>query len=249
MLQVIKIKFEPAQHLLRRIRIAIIERRIRRYTRPDLIQKRVARISANDLFNIEATLRTRTDKSHIAAQDVPQLRQLVQMMLAQEAAYARQARVFAPTTKLRATRFGVIMHAAKLIHGKGAAVAADARLLEEGGRAIVKPHGKIASQHNRRKKQQAKERDGYIGHPLQQALCAVHTIWYCGSYRISLHGLGLSPQPLHKRASERLRDLNRQRAAGRRKNLRRGQRSKICQGEVPKPARGLHEKTANQGLL
>lgn len=216
MLQVIKIKFEPAQHLLRRIRIAIIERRIRRYARPDLIQKRVARISANDLFNIEATLRTRTDKSHIAAQDIPQLRQLVQMMLAQEAAYARQARVFAPTTKLRAARFGVIVHAAKLIHGKGAAVAADARLLEEGGRAIVKPHGKIASQHNRRKKQQAKERDGYIGHPLQQALCAVHTIWYCGSDRISPHGLGLSPQPLHKRASERLRDLNRQRAAGRR---------------------------------
>ena len=190
MLQVIKIKFEPTQHLLRRIRIAIIKRRIRRYTRPDLIQKRIARITANDLFNIEATLRTRTDKSHIAAQDVPQLRQLVQMMLTQEAAYARQARVFAPTTKLRAARFGVIMHAAKLIHGKGAAVAADARLLEEGGRA------KIASQHNRRNKQQAKERDGYIGHPLQQALCAVHTIWYCGSDRISLHGFGPLPAAL-----------------------------------------------------
>ena len=33
------------------------------------------------------------------------------------------------------------------------------------------------------------------------------------------------------------------------KNLRRGQRSKICHGKVPKPARGLHEKTAKQGLL
>lgn len=117
-------------------------------------------------------------------------------MLAQEATYARQTRVFAPTTKLRAGCFGVDMHAAKLIHGKGAAIAADARLLEESGRAIVKPHGQVAGQHNRRKEQQAKERDGYVGHPLQQALCAVHTIWYCGSDRISLHGLVSLPATL-----------------------------------------------------
>lgn len=196
MFKVIEVELEPAQHLLRRIRIAIIKRGIRRDARADLIQERIALILAHNLLNIEASLGPRTDKGHIAAQDVPQLGQLIQMMLTQEAAYARQTGIFPPTTKLRAGRFGVIVHAAKLIHGKGAAVTADARLLEEGGRAIVKPHGKIASQHNRRKKQQAKERDGYIGHPLQQALCAVHTIGYCGSDRISLHGFGSIPAAL-----------------------------------------------------
>ncbi len=189
MFKVIEVEFEPTKHLLRRIRIAIIKRGIRRDARANLIQERIARILAHNLLNIEATLRPRTDKGHIAAQDVPQLGQLVQMMLAQEAAYARQTRILPPTTKLRTGGFGVIVHAAKLIHGKGAAIASDARLLEESGRTIVKPHCQVAGQHNRRKKQQAKERDGYVGHPLHQALCAVHTIWYCGSDRISLHGL------------------------------------------------------------
>ena len=155
MFKVIEVKLEPTKHLLRRIRIAIIKRGIRRDARADLIQERIARILAYNLLNIEATLRPRTDKGHIAAQDVPQLGQLVQVMLTQEATYARQTRVFAPTTKLRAGCFGVDMHAAKLIHGKGAAIAADARLLEESGRAIVKPHGQVAGQHNRRKEQQA----------------------------------------------------------------------------------------------
>lgn len=196
MFKVIEVELEPAQHLLRRIRIAIIKRGIRRDARADLIQERIARILAHNLLNIEATLRPWTDKGHIAAQDVPQLGQLIQVMLTQEAAYARQTGIFPPTTKLRAGRFGVIVHATKLIHAKGTAIAADARLLEESGRAIVKPHGKIAGQHNRRKEQQAKERDGYIGHPLQQALCAVHTIGYCGSDRISLHGFGPLPAAL-----------------------------------------------------
>ena len=33
------------------------------------------------------------------------------------------------------------------------------------------------------------------------------------------------------------------------KDLRRGQRSKICHGEVPKPARGLHEKNSKTGAF
>ena len=68
MFQIEQVVTQAAEHLIDRVRIAIVERGVRGHTRTDLV-------------DIELALRTRTDKSHIADKYIPQLGQLVQMML------------------------------------------------------------------------------------------------------------------------------------------------------------------------
>src|SRR5690606_1158379 len=73
-------------------------------------------------------LRARTDQAHVAAQHVPQLRQLVDAGLADEAAHARDACVLLAGPDRHAVLLRVRAHAAELDQAERAAAFADALL-------------------------------------------------------------------------------------------------------------------------
>ena len=80
--------------------------------------------------------RARPDKAHVAAEDVPELRQLVHRRRAHEPPDARHARiVFSGLNRARA-RFGIDDHRAELQRVEAAAALADALLREEHRAAV-----------------------------------------------------------------------------------------------------------------
>ena len=93
MLQIVKVEFQASQHLLHRIRIAIIEGGIGCNSRPDLIEILVSRIMFHDLVDIELPLRSWSDESHIPFEHIPQLRKLVEVMSPKESSHFRKSRV------------------------------------------------------------------------------------------------------------------------------------------------------------
>ena len=70
-LQIEQVVTQTADHLLQRIRIAVVERGIRSHARTDLEQEAIAGITLHDLVDVELSLRTRADKRHITNEDIP----------------------------------------------------------------------------------------------------------------------------------------------------------------------------------
>ena len=86
--------------------------------------------SVNALLKLIAERRTlgaRTDKTHIALKNIPELGDLVQTRLAHKLAKWRYARIFV-LSPLGTTRFSIGIHAAELINIKDLAVLANATL-------------------------------------------------------------------------------------------------------------------------
>src|SRR3712207_5708329 len=93
MLQIVKVELQSAQHLLHRVGIAIVERGVGSNAWPNLIEERVALVVLHNLVDVELAFGSWSDESHVATENVPQLWQLVKMVVAQEPANLRHAMV------------------------------------------------------------------------------------------------------------------------------------------------------------
>ena len=143
--QIEQIVAQTAKHLLQRIRIAVVERGIRGHARTDLIKITIARITFHDLVDVELPFRTGTDKRHITDEDIPQLGQLVQMMLAQELPRTGHTGIRTSLVKGGTEFLSVQTHAAELIDMKRTTETTDTLLLEYSRTAILTPHDDIAN--------------------------------------------------------------------------------------------------------
>ena len=85
-----------------------------------------------ELFDEERPLGTRTDDRHVAAEDVPELRQFVEVEAAQPSAHRRRPRVLVmvPTPDPYVSSAS-IAHRAELVDGEGLAVQPHAFLAVE----------------------------------------------------------------------------------------------------------------------
>src|SRR4029450_2233486 len=93
MLQVIKIILQLRAHLVGRVRIALVDLRPAGHARPhDAAQGKVLDFPHIALLQ-RGRFRSRPDPAHVAAQDVEELRQLVEAAPAQKAADSGDARV------------------------------------------------------------------------------------------------------------------------------------------------------------
>ena len=178
MLQVEKIKVEPAQHLLHGVGVTIVEGGVGCHAWPDLIEIHVARVVLNNLVDVVFALGTRAYKGHIALHDIPQLRQLIKMVVAQESPNLRHAAVLFVAEELWTVFLGVDAHASKLIDSERTAKPANAFLLKNGGTAILALHQDIANEEQRREHDDAHQSHQEIDDSLGDTLHLVHAIWY-----------------------------------------------------------------------
>lgn len=73
MLQIEKIVAHAAHHFFNGVCVTVVECSIRCYSRTYLIEERISRIMFHDLVDVELALRTRSHKSHVPAENVPEL--------------------------------------------------------------------------------------------------------------------------------------------------------------------------------
>src|SRR5687768_13272928 len=79
-------------------------------------------------------LRSRSDETHVPAQDIPQLRDLIQARLAHEAPNGRNPRIVVAGTPYRTRpRFGISTHGSELVNREAGAVQPHALLVVEDG--------------------------------------------------------------------------------------------------------------------
>src|SRR5712691_3104079 len=126
-LDVVKLVLQLLPRVFDRRAVRIFDLRPAGQARRDQMSLFVIRNFLRQLRHEMRALRTRADKAHVAAQDVPELRDLVHANLAYEATHARHAIVFC----LRpdgAVFLGVAAHRTKLHQREHAAVAAHALL-------------------------------------------------------------------------------------------------------------------------
>lgn len=176
MFQIIQVEVEPPQHLFHGVGIAIIERGIRGHAGPNLIEELIAGVALHNLVDVVLALRPGADERHVALQHIPQLGQLVEMMVAQEPADVRHALVLLVTKEHRAVFLGIHAHGAELVNDERTPKAADAFLLEDGWPAVLALHENIAYQHQRREYHQAHTRREKVGEALDVPLHLVHSV-------------------------------------------------------------------------
>lgn len=146
MLQIVKVELKAAEHLLHGIGVAIVERRIRGYTRTNLIQTAIARIVLHNLVDVVFALWSWSDKGHVTDKDVVELGQFIKMVNAEESTHLRKAVVFLVLEKLWTVLLSVHTHTAELVDVEWAAKPADTLLLEYGRTAIFHLHRNIADE-------------------------------------------------------------------------------------------------------
>src|SRR5258708_14078788 len=93
-LDVVKLVLQLLPRVFDRRAVRILDLRPAGQARRDQMPLFVIRNFLSQLGHKMRTLRTRADKAHVAAQDVPELRNLVDANLAYETAHARRAIVF-----------------------------------------------------------------------------------------------------------------------------------------------------------
>src|SRR5271170_4916590 len=94
---------------------------------------------------------TRPNKAHVAYQYVEQLRQLVNLVLAQESSDVRNPRVVLSGSY--AHRFGIKTHSAEFPHRERLAVLPGSKTPVEGGTLRIQPNRRSHNQEKRRQKQ------------------------------------------------------------------------------------------------
>src|SRR5690349_9806963 len=129
-LDVEKIVLKFLTRIFDRRAVRILDLRPTRQTRRDQMSLFVKRNLLGELGHEVRAFRTWSDKAHLASQDVPELRYLVDANLADDAPHARRARI-AFTRPNRTTLFRVHAHRSKLGQHKRAAVLPDAFLFVE----------------------------------------------------------------------------------------------------------------------
>ena len=175
-LQIEQVVAQATKHLLQRVRIAVIERGVRGHTRTDLVQVTIAGITFHDLVDVELSFRTGADKRHITDENIPQLGQLIQMMLTQELAHTGHAGVSTSLVKSRTEFLSVQTHATELIDVERATETTDTLLLENGRTAILAPYGDVTDQAQRGEYDQGDKGQKAIPYTLHVTLEGVHPI-------------------------------------------------------------------------
>lgn len=82
MLKVIEVVLQSLQHLLHRVGVAVVESGITCHAWAHLVELFVAVVVLHDPVNEILSLRTIADERHVADQNIPQLWQLVKMVIA-----------------------------------------------------------------------------------------------------------------------------------------------------------------------
>ena len=145
-LQVIQVKLQPFQHLLHGIRVTVVQGGVRRDTRADLVEVNIPWVTLDNLVYIIFSLWPRTDESHVTFYHVPQLRQLVQVVIAQEMSNLGHTLVVLVPKQLRAVFLRVHAHAAELVNGERSAETPDTFLLKDSRPAIFAFNKDVAQQ-------------------------------------------------------------------------------------------------------
>src|SRR5437764_12708075 len=110
MLDVVEVVAQLFHGVLARGAVAVLHLRPPGEARLDGVALLVERNLLRQLLDEERAFRTRPDEAHVAADDVPQLRQLVEAGLADEAADAGDAVVAVAGPDRRAALLGVLAH-------------------------------------------------------------------------------------------------------------------------------------------
>ena len=153
--QVVEVEFQSSQHLRHGICIAVVECGVGGDTRTNLVEVLVARVVLHDLVDVELALGTRTDERHVADEDIPELRKLVEVVRSQEGTHLGEARVTAHLQEVGAILLGINAHGAKLIDEERLAMKPDALLSVNDWKPILPADGDGASQGQGREYQKA----------------------------------------------------------------------------------------------
>ena len=118
----------------------------------DVVAVGVLGVSLGELLDEVRALGARPDEAHVAVEDVPDLRQLVEAGGADEGADARDARVVVSRELRAGVLLGVDAHRAELVDLVGLAEAAGADLAVEGRAAVLELDGEGDGDHERQGK-------------------------------------------------------------------------------------------------
>ncbi len=100
----------------------------------DEMARKVVRDFAGELVNVVGAFGARTDETHVAAEDVPELGEFVDVPAAEEATDAEEARIVRGGGLVGGVGCGGVgAHAAELVEREAAMAGADAGLAEESG--------------------------------------------------------------------------------------------------------------------
>jgi hypothetical protein len=86
------------------------------------------------------TFRSRSDKTHVAAQDIPELRKFVQSEAAKVVAGSRAARIVRHGPNCTQVALGIFAHASEFDDSESAAVQSNSNLAIKNGPAIRQTH-------------------------------------------------------------------------------------------------------------
>ena len=132
MLQIVEVHLQTHHHLVDGVGIAVLKRGIAGNAWAQSVEALVATVALHNLVDVVFPLRARTHKGHIAREHIPKLRQLVEVMGAQETAYACQSRVVVLLQQLLALFLCVNHHAAELVDVERPPTESDTLLLING---------------------------------------------------------------------------------------------------------------------
>ena len=149
--QIVKVQFQAAEHFLHCVCISVVERGIARYTRAYLVEEGISGVMLHYLVYEMLALWAVAHECHVANQDVPQLRQFIKMMAAQELSYFSQSRVLIATgmTQLRSHLLCIKTHATILIYAERPAKTSYAFLFIYCRSSVIKFYQDIAEEEQR----------------------------------------------------------------------------------------------------
>ena len=157
-LEVVKVGFKAREHILEGCGVAVVQGGVGCHARAHLVEVLVARVNGYNLIYKVFALRSRPYKCHVAYENIPQLGQLVEVVVAKGASDTREAVFVLFDAELRRSLLGVDFHAAEFIDEKRPSAFSDALLSVDGGAAILALDGYVAEEHQRREHDEAEER-------------------------------------------------------------------------------------------
>lgn len=175
-LQIEEIVAQAAEHLLDGIGIAVVEGGVGGDPRTDLVEVAITGIALHDLVDVELALGTGTDKGHLATEDVPELRKLVEVVFTKELADLGHAFVLAARIQGGTCLFGIELHAAELVDVERATETADALLLENGGTAVFALDSNVTEQKQGGKDYHSDQGSQTVNNTLGVAFETIHSV-------------------------------------------------------------------------
>lgn len=157
-LEVVKVGFKACEHLLEGCGVAVVQGGIGRHARAHLVEVLVAWVNGHNLIYKVFALRSRPYKCHVAYENIPQLGQLVEVVVAKKASDTREAVLILFDAELRLSLLGVDFHAAKFIDEKRPSAFSNALLAVDGRAAVLALDSYVAEEHQRREHHEAEER-------------------------------------------------------------------------------------------